>query len=101
MRPADPSSDIPLDLSDLLTVCREYTKLGLNLQHQVEILIEYGVDTAINQRLVSRSALPHIRAFLKVIGSSWVFGDSSLQASDLIDAIDCYQHQHPYQPLTN
>jgi len=93
-------TDVPLDLSDLLTLCKEYSRLGFNLQNQVEILIDCGVETAINQRLIARSSLPHIRAFLKTIEQNALFGDSSLQANELITAIDFYAHKNPIQATT-
>jgi hypothetical protein len=100
MRSAD-HFDVPLDLTDVLTVCREFSRLGYNIQAQIELLIDHGVENAINQQLIKRSSLPYIRSFLRTIVDAQYFGEAGSKADDLITEIDFFIHRNPYQPTAN
>ena len=86
----DDEYDIPLDISDLISVCREYNKLGWQIQNQVESILDMGVQQAIETGLVKRESLPHIKSFLKSIISNPYFGDAVDQASECLFLIDLY-----------
>jgi hypothetical protein len=90
-----PYLDLPLDISDILTVCKEYHRLGWNMQHQIEAIIEYGVEQAIDERMVDVAALPHIKHFLKGIASNFYFGDAQLQASEVVKLIKHFERTRP------
>jgi hypothetical protein len=87
--------DIPLDISDLISICREYTKLGYQMQSQVDQLLELGIQDAIKTRVVSAAALPHIKSFLQQVIRNPYFGDAVDQASDCIRMIEGWQTSHP------
>jgi hypothetical protein len=87
--------DIPLDITDILSVCREYSMLGWQIQQQVENIVELGIQDAIDTRAVSISSLPHIRAFLKQVIANPYFGDAVAQAEKAVMLIDTYTDTHP------
>ena len=87
----DEEYSIPLDISDIITVCREFNKLGWNIQNQVEQILEVGVQESIKSGNVKRESLPHIKSFLKSISQNAYFGDAVTQAHDCIRLIQSYE----------
>jgi len=85
---------IPLDISDIIIVCREFNKLGWNIQNQVEQILEIGVEESINNGYVKYESLPHIKSFLKSIGQNAYFGDAVSQAYDCIKLIQNFELKH-------
>ncbi len=90
----DEEYSIPLDISDIITVCREFNKLGWQIQNQVEQILEVGVEESIKSGNVKRESLPHIKSFLKVISKNAYFGDAVSQAHDCISLIQEYEETH-------
>jgi len=84
---------IPLDISDIINICREYSMLGYQMQSQVENIIEYGVEHSIKSGIVKKVALPHIKEFLKAITKVSYFGDAVSQADECIDLISRYEEK--------
>lgn len=82
---------IPLDISDIINICREFNKLGWQIQNQVENILEVGVEEAINNGIVKQQSLPHIKSFLRAISKNAYFGDAVSQAEDCIKLIDAYE----------
>lgn len=87
--------EIPIDLSDILTVCKEYNKLGMQIQFQVETLLDIGVDESIRKGIVKVESLPHIKDFLNSICDNAYFGDAAFQASECITLIDHFEMRSP------
>lgn len=85
---------IPLDISDIISICREYNKLGWQIQNQVESILDLGVDQAIQAKYVKRESLPHIKSFLRSICQNPYFGDAVDQAQDCIFLIEDHEQQH-------
>lgn len=85
---ADEYTDIPIDISDIINVCREYNKLGWKIQSQIECLLDNGVDDSIKNGIITKESLPQIKHFLKSISRNAYFGDSCAQSDDLILKID-------------
>lgn len=83
--------NIPLDISDLIHICKEYSLLGQQIQHQVEIILELGVEQAVKAKLVNANALPHIKNFLQQITQNAYFGDATEQAQECISLLEKYQ----------
>lgn len=90
----DDEYSIPLDISDIIRVCREFNKLGYQIQNQVEQILEVGVEESIKSGNVKRESLPHIKSFLKAICQNAYFGDAVSQAQDCIELIRCYEETH-------
>lgn len=86
---------IPTDITDILQVCREYAKLGWNVQQQIETILEVGVEQAIIDGMVSATSLPHIKDFLSKIGENPYFGDAIDQADECIYLIETFERNHP------
>jgi hypothetical protein len=82
---------IPLCIDDLLVICREYNRLGYQMQQQIETILETGVAEAIDNGVLKNEALPHIHSFLLAIVSNPYFGDATSQAQDCIQLIEQYQ----------
>lgn len=85
---------IPLDISDIITICREYNKLGWQIQNQVETILEVGVEESIKTGNLKQQSLPHIKNFLKRICENAYFGDAVTQAHDCIKLINQYEDKH-------
>ncbi len=86
--------NIPLDISDIINICREYNKLGMNIQSQVESILENGVEEAMEMKIVKEESLPHIKHFLKAINNNAYFGDAASQANDVIMLITQYEKKN-------
>jgi hypothetical protein len=84
-------NDIPLDISDIISICKEYSKLGWKIQYQVELITELGVQEAIDSKVVSLQSLPYIKNFLEQITKNVYFGDSTYQAQECINLITQYE----------
>jgi len=85
---------IPLDIFDIINICREYNKLGFQIQQQVENILEVGVEKSIKEGFVKRESLPHIKSFLQAVSENPYFGDAVSQAYDCINLIKEYQETH-------
>lgn len=81
---------VPLDINDILDICKEYVLLGFSIQKQVSEIMDYGVDYCISTSKIKESNLPHIRSFLNKISSNPYFGDAVSQANSVIKYIDEY-----------
>lgn len=90
--------DLPLDISDIINVCREYSKLGWTVQTQIECIMEIGIQEAVNSGAVSIPSLPHIKNFLQQIQQNGYFGDASSQSNDLLQEIDCAIEKYNLYP---
>jgi hypothetical protein len=90
----DEGYSIPLDISDIIDICREFNKLGWQIQNQVENILEVGVEESIKSGKVKQQSLPHIKSFLRAICSNPYFGDAVSQASDCIQLIIEYEKCH-------
>lgn len=85
---------IPLCIEDIINICREYNKLGWQMQNQVENILEVGVEESIKSNRVKKESLPHIKSFLRAICSNPYFGDAVSQASDCVELIAEYEERH-------
>jgi len=79
---------IPLDMSDLISVCQEFSNLGLQIQSQIEHILELGIEESIKSGLIKKEHLPQLKKFLKIINQNPYFGDACSQSGDLILKID-------------
>jgi hypothetical protein len=85
---------IPLDISDIINICREYHKLGWQVQSQVENILEVGIEESIKSGVVIKQSLPLIKSFLLSINQNAYFGDAASQAHDCIELIRQYEEKH-------
>ena len=99
----DDEFSIPLDISDILNICRAYNQLGWSIQTQVENILEIGVEEAIKVGSVKKESFPHIKAFLRCITDNPYFGDAGSQALDCLGLIKEYEdrYQINYQIASN
>jgi hypothetical protein len=84
----------PLDISDIISICQEYNKLGWKLQNQVENILEVGVEESIKSGNVRKDSLPIVKNFLRRICDNVYFGDAVSQAQDCICLIQAYEDKH-------
>jgi hypothetical protein len=85
---------IPLCIDDIMNICREYNKLGYEIQSQVENILEVGVVESIKVGNVKQQSLPHIKNFLQQIVSNAYFGDATSQARECIYLINEYYDEN-------
>lgn len=90
----DEEYNIPLDISDIISICREFNQLGWQIQNQVENILEVGIDESIKTGKVKENSLPHIKKFLKAICRNPYFGDAKIQAHDGIKLITEYEDRY-------
>jgi hypothetical protein len=83
---------IPNDISDIINICTEYSKLGWQIQKEVQNIMELGVEEAIKGNLVKKESLVHIKSFLKEITKNAYFGDAVSQATECIRLIEKYEN---------
>lgn len=89
------NDNVAIDITDILTICKQYNILGWNLQGQLEYLIENGVEETVNNGKVSVEMLPYIRDFLKSITERLTNADVVDQAYAIIMMIDYYEFNYP------
>jgi hypothetical protein len=99
----DEEYNIPLDISDIIQICREYNQLGWHIQQQVESMLEVGIEESIKTGYVKKEALPLIKNFLRQLSRNPYFGDAVSQAHDCIILIQRYEKEHGvvYAPTAN
>jgi len=92
---------IPLDISDIINICKEYNKLGWNLQNQIENILEFGIEESIKYGYVKQESLVPIKYFLIAISNNPYFGDAGSQATDCIQIIREYESKNKKQYLSS
>lgn len=83
---------IPLDIQDIISICKEYNQLGWKIQNQIQDILEMGIEECIKTNKVNKESLPHIKNFLQQIAKNPYFGDSIFQAEECIYLINEYEH---------
>lgn len=76
----DEYSNIPLCIDDIITICKEYAIIGQSIQHQIDNILEFGVEESIKQGIVNRKSFPYIKGFLQAIMANPYFGEAAQQA---------------------
>ncbi len=85
----------PIDITEIINICKQYSKLGFKIQHQIETIIEYGMEDSIKSGKVKVSSLPLIKYFLESIKDVHLLGDAALQADECIALIELFEMEHP------
>ncbi len=83
--------NIPLDISDIISICQEYNKMGPALQKQLENLIECGIEESLADGSVKKESLPYIKDFLLSVSKNAYFGDAVLQVQEILTSIKQYE----------
>jgi hypothetical protein len=97
----DDEYSIPLDTSDIIFICREYAKLGWQIQNQIEDILDIGVEEAIKSGTVQKTSLPYIKNFLMQITRNPYFGDAASQSNDCIRLIQQYEENNNIRKISN
>jgi hypothetical protein len=97
----DDEFSIPLDISDIISICRDFNSLGWQIQQQVENILEVGVEESIKSGNVKQESLPRIKYFLRKICDNAYFGDAVSQAQDCIRLIQDYEEAHQIRYVSN
>ena len=87
--------DIPLNLSDILSICKEYSKLGYNMQHQIDSILDIGIEESILYNIVSKESLVHIKNFLEQIIDNVYFGAAIDEAAATLMVIEDFESKNP------
>jgi hypothetical protein len=99
--PNDEEYSIPLDISDIINICREFNKLGGQMQNQVENILEVGVQESIKSGIVKQQSLPYIKSFLRAIERNAYFGDAVSQAHDCVELIVEFEEKNKVADKTS
>lgn len=97
----DEEFSIPLDISDIISICRDFNSLGWQIQQQVENILEVGVEESIKSGNVKKESLPYVKHFLRKICDNAYFGDAVSQAQDCIRLIQDYEEMHQIRYVSN
>jgi hypothetical protein len=97
----DDEFSIPLDITDIISICKDFNSLGWQIQTQVENILEVGVEEAIKSGNVKKESLPRIKFFLRKICGNAYFGDAVSQAQDCIRLIQDYEEAHQIKYASN
>lgn len=97
----DDEFSIPLDISDIISICRDFNSLGWQIQQQVENILEVGVEESIRSGNVKKESLPRIKFFLRKICGNAYFGDAVSQAQDCIRLIQDYEEVNKIKYASN
>ena len=81
---------IPLNISDLIIICKEFNKLGYNMQNQIDSILDLGVQESLNTGILKKESIPFIKNFLNTIETNPYFGDASWQAKEALHLLDEY-----------
>jgi hypothetical protein len=90
----DDEFSIPIDISDIISICKDFNNLGWKIQNQIENILEVGVEESIRSGFVKQESLPHIKYFLYKICKNAYFGDAVSQAQDCIKLIHQYEDKY-------
>lgn len=91
----DEKFDIPIDIADIINICKEYSMLGWQIQNQIEQITTLGIEKSIKSGAVKVSSLVVIKDFLyKICENAW-FGDAANQANDCISLIEDFELRNP------
>ena len=91
----DEEYSIPLDISDIISICKDFNSLGWQVQNQIDNILEVGVEESIKNGTVNQESLPRIKFFLHRICNNAYFGDAASQAQDCLKLI--YQYEEKYK----
>jgi hypothetical protein len=97
----DEEFSIPLDISDIIRICKEFNNLGWQIQQQVENILEVGVEESIKSGMVKEESLPHIKFFLRRICDNAYFGDAVSQAKECIYLLNEYEEKYQIRRVSN
>lgn len=97
----DEEYSIPLDISDIINICKDFNSLGWHIQNQIENILEVGVEESIKSGHVKQQSLPHIKHFLRRICGNVYFGDAASQAEDCLKLIQSYEEKYQIQYVSN
>lgn len=81
---------IPLCIDDIISICKEYSSLGSNIQRYMDAILEDGLEQSIKSGKINKQYIPHIRSFLTAIKSNPLFGEAGHMAADVIGLIDAH-----------
>jgi hypothetical protein len=83
----DDEFSIPLDISDLLNICKEFNELNAATKLQLENIIDNGIENSLKQGLITYDGLPKIINFFSKIKENAYFGDAASQAEDFLSVM--------------
>ena len=82
----------PIDMSDVLEICLEYSKAGPKIQNQINMIWEEGLDYSLD--LIEKENIPFIINFFNKISNNPLFGDASSQAKDVVEKLNLYSKKY-------
>ena len=85
---------IPLCIDDIISICKDFSNLGIGVQSQIEDILELGVEESIRMGKVQRKYLPCIRFFLNRVVANPYFGEAASQAKDCLQLIYLFEERH-------
>lgn len=80
----------PIDISEIIAICKEYNSLGFYIQNQIDFILENGFDEAVKFGKINSSNLDYIKDFLFKLSQIYYL-DAAVQAEDLLKEISKYE----------
>lgn len=81
--------DIPLHISDITSICKQFSKLSSKSKVTLELILEEGIQ-AINSGKISYAEVFELKEFLVTIKDNPLFGDASQQADLILNEINYF-----------
>lgn len=72
----------PIDISDLLDICKEYSNSGSKIQSHIQRIYDEGFEYAV--QFMEPESLPFIKSYFEKISKNPLFGDACCQANDIV-----------------
>jgi hypothetical protein len=85
---------IPLCMDDIISICKDFSQLGNQVQTKIEDMLELGVEEAIGSGKVDQKYLPYVKFFLSKITENPFFGEARDQAQDCLRSIYLFETTH-------
>lgn len=76
----------PIDISEVIALCKEYAILGSAIQNQIDFILENGVEEAIKNNKITY--IDYIKDFLTKMSAIYYLGDAALQAEDCLNQLN-------------
>jgi len=76
----------PIDISEVIALCKEYSSLGFHIQNEIDYILENGIEEAIKYNKIKN--LLYIKDFFDKMSKVHYLGDAALQAEDCLKELN-------------
>jgi hypothetical protein len=85
---------IPLNLFEIIDICKEYNNLNTYLQKQISNIMSEGISHCIENKLVDQKSFPELISFFEKIINNQYFGEARDQAIECVQVMSLCVPKH-------